>query len=145
ELLALLRSATGDALSSLEVLPRIGVDIALQFDTEISDPLEAKHEWYAIVEVSGTKADGQTNATLEAALADALEQGMVLDAAIAASNAQAKSIWRIRKALVLNLTRIGAEVKHDVSVPVSRQPDFVRRATAAVEQTVPGTRTVAYG
>jgi D-lactate dehydrogenase (cytochrome) len=145
ELLALLRSATGDALTSLEVLPRIGVDIALQFDTEASDPLAAKHEWYAIVEVSGTKADGQTNATLEAALADAMDEGIVLDAAMAASVAQARSIWRIRKALVLNLTKIGAEVKHDVSVPVSKQPDFIRRATAAVEATVPGTRTVAYG
>jgi D-lactate dehydrogenase (cytochrome) len=145
ELLALLRAATGDALTSLEVLPRLGVDIALRFDSEVSDPLEAKHEWYAIVEVSGTRADGQTNATLEAALADALEKGIVLDAAMAASVAQAKSIWRIRKALVLNLTKIGAEVKHDVSVPVSKQPDFVRRSTEAVERTVPGTRTVAYG
>ena len=145
ELLALLRAATGDALSSIEVLPRIGIDIAMQFDPEVGDPLEGKHEWYAIVEVSGTKADGQTNATLEAALADAMEQGIVLDAAIAASTAQAKAIWRIRKALVLNLAKVGAEVKHDVSVPVSKQPDFVRRATAAVEKTVPGTRTVAYG
>jgi FAD/FMN-containing dehydrogenase len=145
ELLAELRAATGDALTSLEVLPRIGIDIALQFDSEVGDPLEGQHEWYAIVEVSGTKADGQTYAMLETALADALEKGIVLDAAMAASVAQAKSIWRIRKALVLNLTRIGAEVKHDVSVPVSKQPDFIRRATAAVEATVPGTRTVAYG
>jgi FAD/FMN-containing dehydrogenase len=145
ELLAHLRAATGDALTSLEVLPRIGIDIALQFDTEVGDPLDGQHEWYAIVEVSGTKADGQTYAMLETALADALEQGIVLDAAMAASVAQAKSIWRIRKALVLNLTKIGAEVKHDVSVPVSKQPDFIRRATAAVEKTVPGTRTVAYG
>jgi FAD/FMN-containing dehydrogenase len=70
---------------------------------------------------------------------------MVRDAAIATSTAQAKAIWRIRKALVLNLAKAGAEIKHDVSVPVSKQPDFIRRATAAVEQVVPGTRTFAYG
>lgn len=145
ELLALLRSATGDALSSIEVMPRIGVEIALQFDSDVVDPLDGQHDWYAIVEVSGTKADGQTEATLEAALADAMDRGIVIDATIAASTAQAKAIWRIRKALVLNLPNAGAEVKHDVSVPVSKQPEFVRRATAAVDSVVPGTRTVAYG
>ena len=145
ELLAHLRAATGDALSSIEVIPRIGIEIALEFDSEVSDPLAEKHEWYAIIEVSGTKADGETQATLEAALADALAKGMVRDAAIASSTAQAKAIWRIRKALVLNLAKAGAEIKHDVSVPVSKQPDFIRRATAAVEKVVPGTRTFAYG
>lgn len=145
ELLSLLRAATGDALSSLEVMPRIGVEIARAFDAEVIDPLSEQYAWYAIVEVSGTKADGQTGASLEAALAEAMASGIVVDATIAASRAQADAIWRIRKALVLNLPKAGAEVKHDVAVPVSKQPDFIRRATAAVEKTVPGTRTVAYG
>lgn len=126
-------------------MPRIGVDIALEFDPDVVDPLSARHDWHAIVEVSGTKADGQTCESLEAALGEAMEKGIVVDATIAASQAQAKAIWRIRKALVLNLPKAGAEVKHDVAVPVSKQPDFIRRATAAVERTVPGTRTVAYG
>jgi len=145
ELLSHLRTATGDALSSLEVMPRIGVDIALEFDPEVIDPLSTQHDWYAIIEVSGTKADGQTGASLEAALAETMEKGIVVDATIAASEAQVKAIWRIRKALVLNLSKAGAEIKHDVAVPVSKQPDFIRRATAAVERTVPGTRSVAYG
>jgi len=145
ELLALLRAATADALSSIEVIPRLGVDVALRFDPETSDPLTTPYEWCAIVEVSGTRPDGQTQATLESALADAMERGIVLDAVIAASVAQARAIWRIRKAIVMNLSRAGAEVKHDVSVPVSKAPEFVRRATAAVEKVVPGTRTVAYG
>lgn len=145
ELLSLLRAATGDALSSIEVLPRIGVDIALEFDPVTVDPLASKHDWYSIVEVSGTNADGQTKATLEATLAEAMEKGIVLDATIAASTAQAQAIWRIRKAMVLNLPNAGAEVKHDVAVPVSKQPEFIRRATAAVDAVVPGTRSVAYG
>jgi FAD/FMN-containing dehydrogenase len=126
-------------------MPRIVIDIALEFDPDAVYPLAARHDWYAIVEVSGTKTDGQTGASLEAALAHAMEKGIVGDATVAASTAQANAIWRIRKALVLNLPKAGAEVKHDVAVPVSKQPDFIRRATAAVENTVPGTRTVAYG
>lgn len=145
ELLALLRAATGDALSSLEIMPRAGIDIALQFDPDIADPLDGSHGWYAIVEVSGTNSDGQTLAALESSLAEAMERGIVADATIAASNAQASAIWRIRKALVLNMPKTGAEVKHDVSVPVSKQPEFIRRATAAVETILPGTRAVAYG
>lgn len=145
ELLSLLRAATGDALSSIEVLPRIGIEFALEFDPEVADPLASKYEWYAIVEVSGTKADGQTKAALEAGLAEALEKGIILDATIAASSAQAQAIWRIRKAMVINMPKAGAEVKHDVAVPVSKQPEFIRRATAAVDHVVPGTRAVGYG
>ena len=145
ELLSLLRSATGDALSSLEILPRIGIDIALEFDLAVVEPLANRHDWYAIVEVSGTKADGQTKAALEAGLAEAMEKGIVRDATIAASMAQAQAIWRIRKAMVINQPNAGAEIKHDVSVPVSRQPEFIQRSIAAVEKVVPGTRAVAYG
>jgi len=145
ELLSLLRAATGDALSSLEILPRIGMEIAIEFDPSVVDPLASRHDWYAIVEVSGTKADGQTKAALEAGLAEAMEKGIVSDATIAASMAQAQAIWRIRKAMVINQPNAGAEVKHDVSVPVSKQPEFIQRAIDAVENVVPGTRAVAYG
>ena len=145
ELLSLMRAATGDALSSLEIMPRAGVDIALEYDSEAIDPLGTAHDWYAIVEVSGTKADGQTQAALETSLADAMDRGIVVDATIAASAAQANAIWRIRKALVVNTPKAGAEVKHDVAVPVSKQPEFIRRATAAAAAVVPGTRAIAYG
>ena len=116
--LGYLRAATGDALSSIEVLPRIGIEIALEFDSEVVDPLANKHDWYAIVEVSGTKPDGQTRATLEAALAEAMDKGIVLDAAIAASTAQPDWPSRCMEAMA---TRFGVCVERGDSSDVMTQ------------------------
>ena len=39
----------------------------------------------------------------------------------------------------------GGGIKHDVSVAVSRVPEFIREATARAEATLPGIRVFAFG
>src|SRR5690606_23830580 len=69
----------------------------------------------------------------------------VLDATIAASEAQARALWKIREAIPEAQNHEGTSIKHDVSVPVSRIGEFIRRATAALERAYPGVRVVAFG
>jgi FAD/FMN-containing dehydrogenase len=69
----------------------------------------------------------------------------VEDAAIAESHAQRESIWRLREEHSEAQKRAGASVKNDVSVPVSKVPEFIRRATAACEELIPGIRVVPFG
>jgi D-lactate dehydrogenase (cytochrome) len=145
ELLAMLREASGDALSSFELIPRAGLDIALRYDPGVADPLTSRHDWHALVEVSGTRADGSTRAALEAGLATALEFGVARDAVLASSLAQADGLWRIRRAIVEFQPHAGGEIKHDVSVPISLVPQFIREANEAVEGVLAGIRPVAYG
>jgi FAD/FMN-containing dehydrogenase len=82
---------------------------------------------------------------LEAVLEQALADGIVSDAAIADSEAQRASIWRLREEHSEAQKREGASVKNDVSVPVSKVPEFIRRATAACEALIPGIRAVPFG
>jgi FAD/FMN-containing dehydrogenase len=74
-----------------------------------------------------------------------MEAGEVLDAAIAGSEAQRAAIWRLREEQPEAQKRAGASVKNDVSVPVSRVPEMIRRCSAALTALIPGSRPVPFG
>jgi FAD/FMN-containing dehydrogenase len=144
ELLAALRAGSGDSISSYELIPRLGLEIGLEYGAVV-DPLAATHDWYVLIEFSGTVADGSARAALEASLGQALENGIAVDATIGASLEQNLKLWRIREAMVEFQYKAGATIKHDVSVPVSKVPDFMRRANAAMAEAMPGSRPLAFG
>jgi FAD/FMN-containing dehydrogenase len=145
DLLELLRTEGGDSLSSYELIPDIGLDIAITYGEEIIEPLSKRYQWNVIIEFSGTKNDGAAKLNLENTLNTAIENGIILDAIIANSLKQANSIWKIRKAIVEYQPRLGGEIKHDVAVPISNVPEFIKEANDAVRRVIPDIRPVAYG
>ena len=78
-------------------------------------------------------------------LALALEQGIVADAVIASSEAQAEAFWRIRETISEAERAEGQTLAHDISVPVSRMPSFILEAKADVERRFPGTIASGFG
>ena len=100
---------------------------------------------YVLVELGTPRPNAGLRAMLEAVLEQALEDELVLDAAIAESEAQRAAIWRLREEHSEAQKREGASVKNDVSVPVSRVPEFIRRATDACAALLPGIRAVPFG
>ena len=144
-LFARLREASGDALTSFEWIPRLMLELALAHVPGSFDPLAAAHDHYLLIELAGGGAPGAQRAVAEATLAGALEDGLVADATIAESEAQAKRLWFLREAVVEAQKPAGASIKHDVAVPVAAVPDFIAEASAAVEAALPGTRVLAFG
>jgi FAD/FMN-containing dehydrogenase len=145
ELLARLRTATGDALVSFELIPRILFGFALKHIENVIDPLDAPHPWYVLVEATaGTEGD-MLRTSIENALAKALDDGLIADATLAESEAKRDALWFIREAIVQSQKFEGGSIKHDISVPVSRVADFIARASAAVEAAMPGIRPVPFG
>ncbi|MFQ6017382.1 MAG: FAD-binding oxidoreductase [Kiloniellaceae bacterium] len=145
ELLARVRSAAGEAVTSFELIPRIGLDFALEHVADIEDPLAERHHWYVLIELTASTGYGGLRESLEAVLAGAYQDGLVPDATLAASEAQAAAFWRIREALVEAQTFEGGSIKHDIAVPISAVPAFIARASAAVEALVPGIRPLPFG
>jgi FAD/FMN-containing dehydrogenase len=145
QLLARLRAATGDALTSFEYLPRMAVEFTLRHIPGIADPLGRPYECYVLCEISSAREDASLRAALEAALAEAMGSGLVLDAVLAESLAQREALWRLRESVPEAQRAEGASIKHDVSVPVAALPEFMDAATAAVLAIVPAGRMVAYG
>jgi FAD/FMN-containing dehydrogenase len=97
------------------------------------------------MDVASQGPPGSLHTPLADALGAALEAGLVLDALIAASGAQAARLWKMRESLVEAQAAAGGSIAHDVSVPVSRIPEFIEHADAAVEAACPGIRRCAFG
>ncbi len=135
----------GPLLSAFELIPRIAVEFLLAHMPRMRDPLEAPHPWYVLFEVASPLPDGLAERVAMALLEDALEKGIVADAAVAASEGQARSFWELREAISEVQKFEGGSIKHDVSVPVSSIPTFIAEADAAVEKLIPGARPVPFG
>jgi FAD/FMN-containing dehydrogenase len=79
-------------------------------------------------------------------LAPLIEQGLIADATISASEAQAEAFWRLRDSLSeAERATFGPATQHDISVPVEAMPRFMAKAAAAVEQAFPGTHASGFG
>jgi FAD/FMN-containing dehydrogenase len=145
DLLSLAREAAGGGVTAVELMPRIGIEFVIRH-AAMREPLAGPSPWYVLIELSGHGADGEAvAATLERLLERAFEGGLVADAAIAASAAQAEGLWRYREQLSEVQKFEGGSLKHDIAVPVSKTPLFLERATAAVKALVPGIRPVPFG
>ncbi len=145
ELLSRARLASADTISTFELIPRIGLDLSLKHVPETIDPLSEKHDWYALIEFESGEANSGLGAAMESFLAASLEDGLVVDATIAQSETQRNQLWLVREAMVLAQTPEGASIKNDISVPISKVPEFIHRANAAVTERCPGIRPVAFG
>jgi len=145
ELLSRLRAATGDQVSAFEYIERFGVHLAIKHVHGCRDPFAEVYEHYALFRASAGRADSGLRDIVEETLGEAYEDGLVLDATLAESEAQAKAFWRIREGVVEGQIPEGASIKHDIAVPVSRIPEFMERAAPAVQATIPGARTCAFG
>jgi len=144
-LLGSLREASGDCVSSFELIPRIGVELTTKHIPGVVDPLAAPSRWYVLCEISSARADTPLDAILEKTLAAASEAGLVADAAIAMSERERDAFWRLRESIPEAQRKDGASLKHDISVPVSQVPRFIEKAGSWVEQNIPQGVLVAYG
>ena len=145
DLLARLREASGDRVSSFELIPRIGLDLTTRHIPGVSDPLEKPYEWYVLCELTSARAADPLDTFMEEALASALEDGLVLDAALARSERDRAALWKLRETIPEAQRIDGASLKHDISVTITALPDFVERASAWVRANVPDGRLVVYG
>jgi FAD/FMN-containing dehydrogenase len=132
------------ALQAFEYMGRAGMALVIRHIPGAVLPI-APAPHYALVDLATAREGSDLRQVLETVLEAALEDGTVTDAAIAASDAQRLAIWKLREEHAEAQKREGASVKNDVSVPVSRVPELLRRGQAAVEALIPGIRCVAFG
>lgn len=144
-LLGRCRAASGENVTSFELLPRIALDFACRHVEGCKDPLAEPHAWYVLIELFGGRAEGGLREALEETLMAAYEDGLVSDASLAENEAQRKDFWHLREGVVEAQKFEGGSIKHDVSVPVSLVPQFIEEATKAVQEACPGIRPVAFG
>ncbi len=145
DLLGRAKAESGGNVQAFELTQRRLIDFVLAHIPGTVDPLAEKHPWYALIEFAAGDLGGALKGMVERLLERAMEDGLILDAAIASSEQQRKALWKLRESMTEAQKPEGASIKHDISVPVSAVPDFLARGTAAVEAFVPGVRVCAFG
>lgn len=140
-----MRDLAGSSLTGFEIMPRLGLEFVTRHLPGARDPLEGEHAWYVLVEVSSGRGEDEAENLLMTAMEQALQDGLIADAAIAQSEAQAQAFWALRHGMSEVQKPEGGSIKHDVSVPVASVPDFLDEAMAAVIAMVPGCRPLPFG
>ena len=129
----------------VEVVLEALIDLVLEHIEGSEDPVQGRYPWYVLAEVSGQGEPGSLSEPFTDALGAAAEAGLIVDAAIASSGAQAKKFWQMREDMAEAQKRAGPSIKHDVSVPVSRIPEFLEQTGRALEAAYPGINLVTFG
>jgi FAD/FMN-containing dehydrogenase len=144
-LLARCRSGLADQLVSFELLPRFGIELGQRFVPGLTWPLESLADWSVLIEANTSSSAFDMRAATEQTLAASLEAGEITDAAVASSEAQSLAMWRLREGIVEGQNKSGANIKHDVSVPVAQVPAFMNAGFDAVLAVWPQARLLAFG
>ncbi len=145
ELLALLRRHCGDRISAFELISRNCLEMVLRQIPGTRDPLPQARPWYVLAELSDMRARSALRDEFEQALAEGIKREFVSDAAVAENQAQAEAFWRLRESIPEAARVEGLVYRHDISVAVSRIPDFIATASAALEKHFPGVHIICFG
>jgi FAD/FMN-containing dehydrogenase len=139
ELFSRTKHASGNRVVAFELIPEIGVQFTVKH-MHTRRAVETVAPWYVLFEMADV-AEGVADSVLETAL----ESGIVLDGVTAQSETQRRELWALRENMSESQKFEGGSIKHDISVPVSKLPQFIAEATTAVEAFQPGVRICCFG
>lgn len=142
--LALLKHLTaelGDTISAFELISPSALDL-VERHFGLKPPFEGPC-WAVLIEAAASLS-GLRDA-METALTAALEAGDASDGVIAETEAQTASLWALREHVTEAELKSGRSVKHDVSVPVDRIPEFIHDATRSLRMAFDGLSLVVFG
>ena len=145
DLLAEARTRLGERLGSFEAMSRGQIEVIAENVPHVAVPFSLDAPWYLLIEVIDTLEDSDLESALEDLLGAGLERGWVSDALIAASEAQAESLWKIRHSVSEGSKAAGYVISHDSSVPLEQQAAFVTSVEARIAEVCPQARIVMHG
>jgi FAD/FMN-containing dehydrogenase len=145
ELLGLLKKRLGTDITAFELISASAMTLVLEHLRGEDPPFEEEHEWQILIESTSQRGQSDADAAFQEVLGEALHSGLILDAVVAASEEQARRLWKIREEISDAQTRTGGSVRCDISVPLSTIPEFIYEASARVLELVPDARMVIYG
>ncbi len=131
DLLSLARDHLGETVSAFELIHKQGLDFLAEVLPDVRQPFDTPPEWSVLIEL-GLPTGHEPEAALETLFVAAEARGLVSDGVIAQSAAQRDALWSVRERIPEANRLIGSVSSHDISVPISRIPDFIRQGGEAI-------------
>jgi len=145
DVLGLFQASCSSRLSAFELLNDNQIHLVLEQMPGRRCPVARIDGWHVLVELSDTGSPQDLTAAMQAVLERALEQGLISDAVVAASEAQRQAMWLVRHSVSEANKKAGVGLTSDTAVPVSAVPAFIAQATASVRAMVPDLSMVVVG
>ncbi|MCZ8256612.1 MAG: FAD-binding oxidoreductase [Polaromonas sp.] len=145
QLLGLAHEHLGSGLTGFEVMGQFALGLVAKHFPQQRVPFWQEHAWCVVLENSDNESEAHARECFERLLEAAMEAGCVADAVVAESMAQAHALWHIRESIPMAQAEEGLNIKHDISINVSRIPEFVTETNALLLECFPGARMVVYG
>ena len=145
ELMARMKSASSDRLTSFELMSQRSVETAVTYITQQKNPFNRFYPWYILAVVDSTEPDPQLKSQIETTLGQAWTDHLIRDAVIAESESQSARLILLREDIVEAQKFLGGSIKHDVAVPISCVPDFMDSAYRAIREYLPEAIPYPYG
>jgi FAD/FMN-containing dehydrogenase len=145
ELLKLAQETAGPTLTGYELMSDVCLRLVGKHFPDLPRPFPEAHPQYALLELSSHESEQHAVRLLEETIERALEAGLAQDAVVATSIAQSRALWAIREHIPLAQAADGKNIKHDISVPISRIAEFVEKTDALLARAWPGVQVVCFG
>jgi FAD/FMN-containing dehydrogenase len=144
EMLRFLEART-QSVEGFELVPQDSLELVLKHIPNMRTPLSGEHRWHVLIEATAVDSATDITAELQRLLEAALQQGIISDAVLAASEGQAEAFWKLRDSISEAERAEGQTLAHDISVPVADMPRFIIDAAAKVERAFPGVVATGFG
>ncbi|TWO72062.1 FAD-binding oxidoreductase [Caenimonas sedimenti] len=144
-LLGLAQQTLGASLTGFEVMGQFALSLVAKHYPQQRVPFLQETPFCVLLENADQESEAHARAQFERLLETALEQGLVTDAVVAENIAQARQLWHVRESIPLAQADEGLNIKHDISIPVSRIPQFCSETGALLTSHIPGVRLVNFG
>ena len=145
DLLYAMQQACGASLTGFELMSDLCLRLVATHFPTLPHPFAQRHPQYVLLELSSNESEAHAVALLEQALEQAMRDQLVDDVIVSSSLAQSRALWRMREHIPLAQAAAGKNIKHDISLPITRIAEFIDSTTTALQLSFPGAQLVCFG
>ncbi len=130
------------SVTACEFFSHQAMQKVLAAHAKLSAPFETQAPFYLLLEVEQTGEDSAE--LIESLFSDCLENGWVSDGVISQNSTQSENFWSLREYISESISPF-TPYKNDVSVRVSRAPEFVKTTQEIIQKSYPDWEVIWFG
>lgn len=132
-------------LTAYELLSNRAVQLVYKKFPLAQQVLKNKTDWIILLELSSMDSGAKIRQEIQELLAQAIEDSLIVDAIVAESIHQSKTMWEIREAVPEAQLQLGTIIKHDISLPISELSAFIKDTGNLLKEKWHDTEVIVFG
>lgn len=144
-LLNLFQKRATSLLTGFEMMTQESLALNEKHFPQMANPLPGNPPLTVLIELSDHESEEHVRKLLETVLEEAFSANLINDAIIASNLSQANVFWQMREHITLAQAEEGANLKHDIAIPLSLLDTFIQETDALMRASYPGVRIINFG